>query len=71
MNTDTVQGAGQDGPYCLEIVYAFSARLCVERVVDFLCILCVWNALPYFEISRPPDFFCHTTRMGLATNTEE
>jgi hypothetical protein len=25
----------------------------------------------HFEISLPPVFACHTTRMGLATNTDE
>ncbi len=25
----------------------------------------------YFEINRPPDFACQTTRMGLATKTDE
>lgn len=29
------------------------------------------NSSLYFVISLPPVFCCHTTRMGLATNTDE
>jgi hypothetical protein len=35
---------------------------------------CLYSQLPdfaHFEISLPPVFACHTTRMGLATNTDE
>jgi len=43
------------------------------NIAGILCGLCGEINLPssYFLINRPPDFTCHTTRIGLATNTDE